>query len=470
MWPKDILLHIASLLDKSKAPEFFVTYISKILRHKWKAELFSVTSLLDFRDYAEDVWKLSANLIGPCEEPRFDVLIKELKSIVDPSKRRLLVQHFLESSLQTHRAKALYAHEAFIEFALDQELDNFFKLSEALLNFRPLLKSSRDSIEQVMSQMNSENTFSQLLAFKESLGLDHLWPVLALWRAHYLGESEELFLHAPLPRVFGAPATQYKDIERQCDFKTIARAAHKNFSFDHLVVAGHSTLAYKIKGQWVTRALSQAHLVCGMPGLSGKIWLLDPKTMKSCVFDIHSGKVILEFDLPGSEEEPNWIDCQRDVEGSLVLIWSKLNCITGSSLNENMVALDEDLLATGQGEFLQQIALVPQRRQRGTRLDFRDHGNLVHVQHSVKDSEAPLSRIWTHTYEIIYANTLLMTLETESRPIEAVYGSPFDVLLLSPLSSKQAVQHWRLGADKKFFQCDSSPVPKANFKSLSIYY
>lgn len=473
MWPKDILKCIPSLLEKAKAPEHFVLFITKILKPKWNTELFTVTSLLDFRDYAEDSWKQNASaLIGPQEEPRFDLLVKELKALIDPAKRRMLVQCFLEENLQKHRASALYENQTFVEFALDQELDLFFKLSEPLIRFRPLLKSSRESIEQVMSQMNNQNTFEQLNEFKAFLGLDNLWPVLALWRAHYFGESEELFLHAPMPRVFGAPCTQYKDVDRQCDFNSIAKPARINFSFQNLVIAGNSTLAYKIKGQWTQRKLKQAHLVCGMPGLSNKIWLLDPKTMSSCIYDVETSKAILEFDLPGTEDQPNWIDCQRDVEGSLVLIWSKLNNITGSSSHENMVALDEELLNTGQGEFLQQISVVPQRRFRGTRLDFRDHGNLVHVQHSVKDSQGPLKRIWTHNYDIIFANSLLMTLETESRPIEAVYGTPFDIVLLSPLSSTQALQHWRLGPDKKFFLCDSSSVPKTSteYQSMSIYY
>ena len=66
-----------------------------------------------------------------------------------------------------------------------------------------------------------------------------------------------------------------------------------------------------------------------------------------------------------------------------------------------------------------------------------------------------------------------MTLETDSRPIEAVYGSPFDIVLFSPLSSKQALQHWTLGPDNKFTLVAMSSVPKSGPKSgyenVSVY-
>ena len=452
MWPHAILSGACSILDASKAPAHFILYVSKVLRPKWSSEMHSVQNLLDFRNYAEDAWAHCKVFFidTVLEDPRFDLLLRELKVILDAAKRRLLVVGFLEQSLQALRSKATYKDLGFAAFALDQELDNYFKVSGPLTRFRPLLKASRDTVEQVMTKMSTQNTFEDLEGFASDLGLIeplNLWPVFALWRAHYNGESEELFLHTPLPRVFGGPNTHYKDIEKACDFSTIARRPHKNFSFSNVVLAGNGALAYKTNGLWQQKQVQQAGLVCGLPGLSKKIWLLDPKTMKASIYDLTQDKNILEFDLPGSQEVPNWIDCQRDAEGSLILMWAYLNPITGAVAHENMVALDEDLLATGQGDFLQQISSLPQRRQRGSRLDFRDHGNLVNVHHSVKDTQSSQGRLWTHNYEVIFANTLLMTLETDSRPIESVYGSPFDIVLFSPLSSKQALQHWTLGPD-----------------------
>jgi len=476
MWPPSILQKVSSLLDSSSLPAQFVLFVNKILRPKWSSELSSTTSLLDFRDYAEDVWlqlKLRFSN-GECEEPRFDLMQKELKIITDSSRRKLLVCSFLETCAQALRGKVIAKDNDFIAFALNEEINLYFEKSSALLKFRPLLSAPRDLVELVMNKMNSENTYESFVMFAELLGLVeplNLWPVLALWRAHYYGESEDLFLHVPMPRVFGCPSAQYKDIERTCNFKTIARQALKPFNFEHVVLAGHGTLAYKKNNVWTFKQVVQAGLVCCIPGLQEKVWLVCPKSGKSSIYDIKLDKNILEFDLP-STECPTWIDCQRDSEGSLVLIWSTLNSITGSSQCENMIALDEDLLASGQGDFLAHISAMPSRRCIGTRLDFRDHGNLVNCYHAVKDSEVNGMRTWLHTYELCFANNLLMTLETDSRPIEAVFGSPFDIVLLSPLSSKQAIQHWTLNSENKFFMKSTSECPKnsKSWQSLSIYF
>jgi hypothetical protein len=42
-----------------------------------------------------------------------------------------------------------------------------------------------------------------------------------------------------------------------------------------------------------------------------------------------------------------------------------------------------------------------------------------------------------------------MTLTTDARPIESIYGSPEDLVLLSPLSSSEPLQHWTLVAAKQ---------------------
>lgn len=478
MWQSEILSRVSYLLDPQSLPAQFVLFVNRILKPKWNTELSYTTSLLDFRDYAEDSWlQLKQRFSGPniSQEPRFDLLQKELKLLCDPMRRKLLVCSFLESSAQALRSEIKPIDLDFIAFALNQEIDSYFSTCSSLLKFRPILSSSRESIELVMSKMNSENTYEDLVEFAGLLGLVNplnLWPVLAMWRAHYYGESEDLFLHVPMSRVFGCPSAQYKDIDRKCNFKTIAKPALKNFSFDNLVLAGHGVLAFKKQEQWIIADVPQAGLVCAIPGLEEKIWLVNSKTAKASIYDIKLEKNILEFDLPVLDSEPNWIDCQRDSEGSLILIWSTLNSITGSSQNEHMIALEEDLLASGKGDFLASISVIPNRRAPGTRLDFRDHGNLVNCYHAVRDSESNNKRVWIHTYEICFASTLLMTLETDSRPIEAVYGSPFDIVLLSPLSSKQAIQHWSLDSNNKFVLKNTSICPKnnKNWQGITIYF
>jgi hypothetical protein len=92
-------------------------------------------------------------------------------------------------------------------------------------------------------------------------------------------------------------------------------------------------------------------------------------------------------------------------------------------------------------------------------MDWRDHANLLSVNHTVKDDAVEGDRHWTHTYEIVFGPSLLMSMSTDSRPIEAVYGNPHDIVLLSPLSSSRALQHWSL-KDNAYVLIDQREVPK----------
>jgi len=199
-----------------------------------------------------------------------------------------------------------------------------------------------------------------------------------------------------------------------------------------------------------------------LPGCALKhVWALDPKSLEATILCLEPYKVIAQFDVAPDEVYgmPNWIDCQRDSEGSLVLLWGSINPLTGSLYTQNILAFDEESLSESKNlEMLDAISSLPERRTIGVRVDWRDHGNLLSVHHTVSDSVKANERAWIHSYEIVFGHNLLMTLQSDTRPIEAVYGCPNDVFLLSPLSSKNAVQHWTL--DDKYTMTEAMEIPK----------
>jgi hypothetical protein len=237
---------------------------------------------------------------------------------------------------------------------------------------------------------------------------------------------------------------------------------------DHIVIAGHGHMAYKALAAEADGPLGfqvwpakTAYLIAPLPGVSrGRfVWTLDPKTLQATIYKLDPVKGpinILEFEVPQDETEgrPNWIDCQRDQEGSLVFLWGHINAQTGGLTTQNVIALDEESLfndAKGpEIQFLSEVHKIPNRRVPGMRLDWRDHGNLLSIHHTIQDhmteatSGALASRIWTHTYEIVFGDHLLMSISTDARPIESIFGGPTELVLLSPLSSKSALQYWML--------------------------
>lgn len=467
MWPSKLLEKIAPVVwsgQDAKLKEHYDAYVTKFLHCKWTSEASKITSLIDFRDFAEDavvqqatVFGLSAVVTVP-----IDRLVRALKSNAEGPKRQSLSVAYIEENclaFRPHVGPAKLAPE-FVAFALERELQVFYKHAEGLTRFRPLLKCSLESLEQSIKVLETTGTSATLETFQtiaRNLGLTTLWPTLALWYSIKMGDVEEVFLNVPMPRVFGAPSCVRNAIERKGDPTKLVKTAFatKKISLDNSVLSGHGHVAYKVNNEFKVFKASRAYLTAPLPGMDTRhIWCLKPETLEAAIYKLEPEfKLVAEFELPRdeTEESPNWIDCQRDSEGALVLLWGHINSLTGSLYTQNAAALDEEaiLAASGQAsdvgiEFLSSIASMPTRRVAGQRIDWRDHGNLLSVHHSVEDSTSEGSRLWTHAYDIVFGSNLLLTLTTDARPIESIFGSPEDVVLLSPLSSSEPLQHWTL--------------------------
>lgn len=495
MWPPSVLSAIGPILFGSrdgtaKLQSHFEPYVKRCLRPQWVSEAQSLTSLIDFRDYAEDTWSGLLRSYGPPDgaAPPFERLLKAVKATPEASRRRDLVVAFLEEHALGLKAtiNANSVPKAFIGFAIDRELDVFFDTARDVGRFRPILKAPREAIEAVLTDMETRGpigsnglTLEDFQGFGRSLGLTTLWPVLALWVCHEKGE-EDLFLHPPLPRVFGAPSCVRNALERNREPLAIAKKARKSLALKDAILAGPGHLAFVPAGSSTAFRVveaARAGLVAPLPGTSeGRfVWCLKPSTLEAAIYQLEpTWRTILEFEVPQDETDGpiNWIDCQRDSEGHLVLLWGHINPLTGALNTQNVAGIDEDTLSSGTTNtvFLQDLADLPDRRKVGLRVDWRDHGNLLSVHHSVHDDAPPGSdRHWTHSYEVVFADHLLMTLTTDARPIEGIFGSPHEMLLLSPLSSKQALQLWTLqcgDGQAEYKMAEASEAPKLPNKAL----
>ena len=471
LWPTKILEKVGPIVFKDDKPrEHYVTYIKSILRPQWFSELSGAVTLFDFRDYAEDTWasiqksfSTDAGLAVP-----IDTLIKSLKANTDTVARKNLTIAFLEENAYAIRAHVSTKNmpEAFIGFCINNELEVYFKHAKGIGRFRPLLKAPLESLEAVIKEMEalgrSALTVEHFQTFATNLGLTSLWPILAMWASNERGDIEEMFLHPPLPRIFGSPSCLRNAIDKSVVPERTARRCRSAPDIKNAVLCGLSHLAFQESGIWRVEKCASAVLVAPLPGMSGRlVWCLRPDTLEASIVSLSPFKIIAEFDLPPDEiaGEPNWIDCQRDAEGSLVLLWGQINALTGGLQTQNMVAFDEDFATGAQFTMLDQISELPDRRSLGTRVDWRDHGNLLSIHHSITDTTDSGERSWTHSYEVVFGHNLLMTFSTSARPIEAVYGSPHDVFLMSPLSAKNAIQHWDLQFDSYKLK-DACEVPK----------
>ena len=472
MWTDEFLKELAPLilLSEKKVQDHYSNYVKQNLKKTWSVELDRFTSLIDFRDYAEDVLSLLATNFE-VDQPSavtIDRLVKSLKMTPSKENRKEMTIAFLEENALSLSSKLCYG--PFIQFAIDVELKNYFDLAAGLGKIRPVLSCSVEVIEAVVKKIDTSKNMSvdTLKSYAVELGLSSLWPVFALIKAHHDGDVEELFLHVPLPKVFGAPSCVRNSLNRA---KVSTSEKTCRLVLDNAVIAGTDSLCWKTSSGWITKEALTAHLIAALPGRRS-VWCLDPNTMKAAVYTLEPFRVVLEFELPFDDlhdQRTNWIDCQRDSEGALVLIWGTINPLTGALHSQNVSALNEEaLFSNEESEILASMAPLPNRRRLGYKVDWRDHGNLLSVHHQVVDAPGPV-RKWTHNYDIVFAETILLSLETEGRPIEAIFGSPKEMILLSPLSAMQGLQLWTNQDEYKLKETARLPkCPKGQWTSMTV--
>jgi hypothetical protein len=486
MWPDKCLRELAPIAFAGRVTSlqtYYVAFVQGPLRARWTSDVASIQSLMDFKYYTEDTWSLHIKAYGiPADaapEVPFDKYVRAIKAASDTRRRQTLTVAFLEEHALkiTGDLKATHVAPDAVRFAVDKELEGFFTMGSKISKYVPLLKSPREAVELVANEMDpmptEALTVAQLQQWATALGAQSLWPVMALWQSSKNGTIDETFLHAPLPRIFGAPSCVRNAVDRQTSPERLVKGsttAHCAFDISKAVLAGHGKLAFKATGgDWSVFEAPRAHLVARLPGFPGRcIWALNPETREAAIYQLDGSvapKTLAEFELPIDEVEgpANWIDCQRDTEGSIWLLWGRINALTGALYTQHTAAFDEEALQSDAFEFLETpTGEVPNRRSRGARIDYRDHGNLLSVHHEVSDDNTATERRWTHSFDVVFGNHLLMTLKTDSRPVEAVYGSPLQLLLLSPMSSSP-LQEWRLvdaEATKEYKLTRSEKVPK----------
>jgi len=456
--------------DAKMLQNVYLRYVKQELRKRWASEVASITSLIDFRDYVEDTWEsLCASFGVTSNILDFSLYQSILKSHNDVTQRRNITIAFLEeNALSIHGKSSKTWPVPYIRFAIQEETEVFLQHAKEVSKFKPILKATIDVIEATMKEVhtigigNVDATDLQRMA--QNLGLSSLWPLLALLRAEELG-LYELFLHAPLPCVFGSPSCVRNAIQKQAHIKDIVRSPKTHISLETALLAGSGYVAYKVSDAFEVFPAPRAHYATNIPGMSNYIWSFLPKTREAAIYKCTAkGPVsIVEFDLPFDEadEEPNWIDCQRDKEGSIVLLWGHINALTGGLNVQNLIAFEEtDILEDKGITFLTENIELVNRRLPGSRMDYRDHGNLLSVHHSVEDRNSESERQWAHTYDIVFGDHLLLSLQILSRPIESIYGVPTEMILLSPLSSTNALQLWTLNDEHKLFLEKTCTIPK----------
>jgi hypothetical protein len=461
MWTDDVLAGVRNLIEGKFLKHTDAYLLFK--RSEWMQACSNISSLMDFRDFVEDQWTIIVMETGVSLDLGIDSLVKTLKT--EPKRAEVCIaflsskfRELLKSMTSTNMPRD------FLIFTLNEEIEIYLKMVREVGRFRPLFKCSRDTIEKILNliELKGKLNFQDLKEFMLEMNVPTLWSVLALVMANETGDAEELFLHPPMPRIFGNESS--RDLVKK-DPLSIVKRSKTSLQFHSTVVAGNGYLGYMTDAMTV-QAADRAYLVSPLPGLNHHVWALNPEKREAAIYCLKPFKVVAEFDLPADDDAiPNWIDCQRDAEGTLALLWGHINPLTGCLNTQNMIGLDDDLSNFN----ISKTVVNLKDHSLGFRVDWRDHSNLLNIHHTVRD-DGVSERHFSHDYEICYGSYLLMTLTTDTRPIEAIYGDPHELFLLSPLSASQTLQHWILENGKYNIKKSSGLIkpPKGHWTSLCV--
>lgn len=488
MWPSNILEKAAPVLfDQDRVAKYYVSYVQEHEIPRWICESKDLKTRNEFRDFREESLATLYEEFDIDHPDNSDSNLLQMPDSIE-GRQSVSVKYLSQKSQALKQFNLHHLPNDFVAHCLEKELAIYFERAKSIGLFRPILKCPRECIEIILAKMEKKGlqlTIEDVQNFSNELGLQTILPVLALYYSSCpeVADVDEMFLHPPLPRIFGNQSTRDLNktyhpedlLKKTVLQKTIAperaRRPLTPLNFFNTVVAGSGSLGFYSEGKLNIIKYSRASLVCPLPDVAHHVWVANPDTMQAAILCMKPYKVLIEFDLPSDESEsaevPNWIDCQRDVEGNLALLWGHVNGHTGMLNTQNMLGLD---LTTNVPDLTKTLCELPIRNIVGTKLDWRDHGNLLNVHYSVKDDSGP-ERHWTHMYEICFGSHLLMTMSTDSRPIEAVYGSPREIFLLSPLSSSQTLQYWALdetGTYKMTKSCGLQKPENGQWKSLCI--
>jgi len=441
-------------------------YIECVLQNVWKESCKLCKTFSELRQYMEHV--LTSEL-GLHAINHSTAILKAIKSALVGTEECATACALCLASLAQRCEDALCKSSKFFTYVLQQETEVFYSTCRKIRVLHPIFACSVESMQKVLDDISTCNDIGQLTNLAQTIGFEKVdktsvWPLLALYEAQQQGIAEDLYLNCPLPQVLGYPS----NVPIGITSSTITKWAkpYGNLDFKNVVLCNKGTLCtYNAKeGVFKLHNICNAHLVCALPGVSKTIWCVNAQTFACSFVRMHNDgtpQELVQFDLPVTEDELNWIDCQRDNVGNLVLRWSNKNSITGSVQTVHQAAFDElQLLEHNTIAFLDTCGELPDRFHASFgSFDYRDHGNVLSLHYTIKE-EFQSRRQWNHMFEVLFGLVSLLVISTPARPIQDIYGTPYEFFVLSPLSNRP-LQKWAFSY--------SAEQGAPNYKMVSTY-
>jgi hypothetical protein len=336
-------------------------------------------------------------------------------------------------------AASLYAHvlehmniqcpytTEYVNYVLQKEAEQWLDLTDPTVTLRPRLKTPLKELEEILESIVLEAANRTLVKlWSTKLGYETLIPVIAILYAMATGlDIDDTFMHCPPTKVVGA-SCQWREAKIQ-DTKVIHKRPE---NIGHIAFAANGQLFLRHQSLWTSVAEATADLAVWVPGIDAntslglrKFIITGKKNKLGIIAVTYEAETVsiskkAELDL---DEDIDYLDCQRDRDNNIVILFGKRNNNTGSVETSYMAWSEDDFMNRRVDQIIETNKL-PERMAAGTKIDYRDHNNLLGLVTMMNEDTTAAVRTFSSDQAVVYGNTLLKV-PTEKK-LYAVYGAP----------------------------------------------
>lgn len=379
----------------------------------------SCSDLLEYRDAAED-------LLGAYGVTTDFVLPKASKTDMASA----CAKH-VQDILQKHARKDTRMYKMFV---IDKACKDWMHFTDPYMTMRPRMKTPVHVIEKVLADMeNHEWTTSRIAEWAAELNTAQL-PVLSMmWCLTNDVDVDDAFMHAPKSTVRGACCTLRNMHHGVADVKR-CKAQSPDINRPIFVQNG-SIKVFQADGKYALVKEPCAFYGVPVPGTDVitddnlRRYIVVAKGSTAAILEIRytkdkmpSVKRMFEMDL--EESAPiDFLDCQRDRDANIVLIWGHRAEYTGGAELKYFALSYEDFMNKKVNMAPFETSKLPDRSTPGTRIDFRDHGNLLALANFITEGTDDAKRTFQLNQHVIYGSTAISNPKLPER-LFAAFGAP----------------------------------------------
>ena len=314
----------------------------------------------------------------------------------------------------------------YINYVLIQEAQQWLDLTDPTVTLRPRLKTPLKDLEEVLESIVLEAANRTLVKlWSTKLGYETFVPVLAILYAMTSGlDIDDTFVHCPPTQVTGA-ICQWREASIR-DTNVVRKRSEK---IGRMAFVANGSIFLRHNNTWTSVPESTAHLAVWVPGLDANTtlglrkFIITGKGSKLGIIAVTYGDdVIVSKKTELYLDEPiDYLDCQRDRDNNIVILFGRRNHNTGAVETNYMAWTEEDFM-NRRVDAIIETDKVPERLISGTRIDYRDHNNLLALVTVMNEDTSAAVRTFSLEQMVLFGNTLLKV-PTEKK-LYALYGAP----------------------------------------------